>query len=445
MTEPRDDDVVLEATGIDEPERSGRWLRRARGLAIDVTPLRTSPGYRRLFLGDAVSTIGTQMTSVAVPLQVYDITGSSLAVGMLGIASLVPLVVFGLIGGAIADAMDRRRLLVISTTLLALVTGVLFLQAAFDLRQVWLLYVLTFFQSALFAVDHPARRAVIPRLLAAHQIPAATALSQVLFNFAMVLGPLAAGVLVGQLGYAWVYGIDAVSFVAAVVAVVGLPAVPPIGGGTAAGLGSVLEGLRFLRTQPVVLMTFAVDINAMVFGMPRALFPALAEGRFGGGPSSAGLLYATPAVGALAGALLGGWFGRVRRQGLAVLIAVAAWGLSIVGFGLATAMWVAVLMLACAGAADMVSAVFRNSILQVATPDALRGRLNGVFIAVVAGGPRLGDVEAGAVAAATSVQFSVVSGGFACILGVVALAALVPAFARYTAPPEELPAPPDPG
>ena len=428
------DDTGLDLTGIDEPERPGRRLGRLRSLAVDVTPLRESRDFRRLYFGEAVSTIGTQMTSIAVPIQVYQLTRSSLLVGMLGFASLVPLIVFGLIGGAIADAMDRRRLLVITTSLLAVVSGLLWAQAALDLRQVWLLYVLVFCQAALFAVDHPARRAVVPKLLPERQIPAATALSQVLFNFATVLGPLTAGAIVATLGFSWVYGIDAVSFAAALFSVLRLPSMRPEGGGVPAGLWSVVEGLRFLRTQPVVLMTFAVDINAMVFGMPRALFPALAEGRFGGGPSAAGVLYAAPALGALVGALLGGWFGRVRRQGLAVLVAVAAWGVAIVGFGLATAMWVAVLMLAAAGAADMVSAVFRNSILQVATPDAMRGRLNGVFIAVVAGGPRLGDVEAGAVAAATSAQFSVVSGGVACIFGVVLLAALVPAFARYRSP-----------
>ena len=425
---------VTESTGVDEPERPGSRLRRLRSLAVDVTPLRESPEFRRLYLGDAVSTIGTQMTSIAVPIQVYEMTRSSLLVGLLGFASLVPLIVFGLIGGAIADSMDRRKLLVITTTLLAVVSGLLFVQAALDLRQLWLLYVLVFCQAALFAVDHPARRAVIPRLLPERQIPAATALSQVLFNFATVLGPLSAGALVGTLGFSWAYGIDAVSFAAAILAVLRLPSMSPEGGGTAAGLGSVMEGLRFLRTQPVVLMTFAVDINAMVFGMPRALFPALAEERFGGGPSAAGILYAAPALGALLGALLGGWFGRVQRQGLAVLVAVAAWGAAIVAFGLSTTMWLAVVFLALAGAADMVSAVFRNAILQVSTPDAMRGRLNGVFIAVVAGGPRLGDVEAGAVASVTSNQFSVVSGGFACIAGVVVLAALAPMFARYRAP-----------
>jgi MFS family permease len=430
------DEVLPEPTGADEPERPGGWLRRARGFAVDVSPIRESPEYRRLFFGESISTIGTQMTAVAVPIQVYRITHSSLMVGLLGVASLVPLVTFGLIGGAIADAMDRRRLLLTSSSLLAVVSGLLFGQAALGMRNVGLLYALVFLQSALFAVDAPARRSIIPRLLRPNQIPAATALSQVLWNFATVVGPLLAGALIAAFGLAWAYGIDAVSFAASLAAAVALRPVPPEGGGTALGLGSVLEGLQFLRGRPVLLMTFAVDINAMVFGMPRALFPALATGRFHGGPGSVGLLYAAPAAGALLGALVSGRFSRVRRQGLAVLVAVAVWGAAIVGFGFATAMWLAVVMLAVAGAADMVSAVFRNSILQVATPDAMRGRLGGVFIAVVAGGPRLGDVEAGTVAALTSAQFSVVSGGALCVLGVVLLAALAPSFARYEAPPD---------
>jgi MFS family permease len=426
--------LVAEPTGADQPERPASWLRRLRGVAVDVTPLRESPEYRRIFFGESISTIGTQMTAVAVPIQMFRLTHSSFAVGMLGFAALVPLIVFGLLGGSIADAMERRRLLLVTSSLLAVVSGLLFCQAAFDYRHAWLLYVLIFCQAALFAVDSPARRSVIPRLLPNRQIPAATALSQVLWNFATVVGPLLAGVVVGALGLEWAYGIDAVSFAASLIAVFGLRPVPPEGGGRAAGVASVLEGLRYLRTQPVVLMTFVVDINAMVFGMPRALFPALATGRFHGGSGSVGLLYAAPAFGALLGALVSGRFGRVRRQGLAVLIAVAAWGVAIVGFGLSSAMWFAVLMLAVAGAADMVSAVFRNSILQVSTPDAMRGRLGGVFIAVVAGGPRLGDVEAGTVANLTSAQFSVVSGGVLCVLGVVALAALVPSFSRYVAP-----------
>ena len=428
--------LPLGPTGTDEPERPARRLGRLRSLAVDTSPLRESPEYRRLFFGDAVSTIGTQMTAVVVPLQVFDLTHRSLYVGLVSLAGLVPLVVFGLIGGSIADAMDRRLLLLITSCSLAVVSVLLFVQAALDVDQVWPLFVLVFLQAGLFAVDSPARRAVIPRLLTPGQLPAATALSQVTWTFAMVVGPVIAGVLVRYAGFSVAYAVDALTFGAALYAVLSLRAHPPEGGGTAAGLRSVMEGLSFLRSRPVLLMTFAVDINAMVFGMPRALFPELAVERFHGGAETAGLMHSAVAAGALLGALLSGWSGRVRRQGLAVLIAVAAWGLAIVGFGVATSLWLALVMLALAGAADMVSAVFRNTILQVATPDELRGRLSGVFIAVVAGGPRLGDVEAGTAASLVSAQFSVVSGGVACILGVVALAALVPSFARYEAPSE---------
>lgn len=425
-------DLPTEPTGIDEPDRPGRRLTRLRSFAIDVSPLREHADYRRLYLGDAVSTIGTMMTAVVVPLQVFDLTHSSFIVGLVSLAGLVPLVVFGLIGGSIADAMDRRLLLLITSVGLATVSALLWVQAALGLDQVWLLFVLVFFQAGFFAVDSPARRAVIPRLLRNDQIPAATALSQVSWTFAMVVGPVLAGEI-GRARLSWVYALDVVTFAAALYAILSLRAVPPEGGGTAAGLRSVKEGLSFLRSRPVLLMTFAVDINAMVFGMPRALFPQLALERFHGDAATVGLLHSAVAVGALLGALLSGWSGRVRRQGAAVLLAVFAWGAAIVAFGFASALWLALLMLAVAGAADMVSAVFRNAILVAMTPDELRGRLGGVFIAVVAGGPRLGDVEAGAVANLVSAQFSVVSGGVACILGVLALAAFVPSFARYEA------------
>lgn len=428
------DEVLPEPTGIEEPERPGRRLSRLRSVAVDTSPLRESPEYRRLYAGDAVSTIGTQMTAVVVPLQVFELTQSSLVVGLVSLAGLVPLIVFGLIGGSIADAMDRRKLLLITSTGLAVVSVLLFVQALLGLDQVWLLFVLVFLQAGLFAVDSPARRAVIPRLIPQRQIPAATALSQVSWTFAMVVGPVLAGAIVGAFGLSAAYGLDAVTFAGALWAILSLRAVPPEGGGTAAGLRSVMEGLSFLRSRPVLLMTFAVDINAMVFGMPRALFPELALERFHGDSTTVGLMHSAVAVGALLGALTSGWSGRIRRQGVAVLVAVAAWGAAIVGFGLASALWLGLLMLALAGAADMVSAVFRNAILVAATPDELRGRLGGVFIAVVAGGPRLGDVEAGAAASLVSAQFSVVSGGFACILGVVVLALLAPSFARYEAP-----------
>jgi MFS family permease len=208
---------------------------------------------------------------------------------------------------------------------------------------------------------------------------------------------------------------------------------PPEGGGSRAGVASVLEGLRFLGPRKNLLMTFLVDINAMVFGMPRALFPAIGATWFHGGAGTVGLLAAAPSLGALIGAVTSGWAGRVRRQGLAVLVSVLVWGGSIALFGFSRVLWLSLLLLGIAGAADMVSAIFRNTILQVATPDALRGRLQGVFIVVVTGGPRIGDVEAGSVAAAFGTQLSVVSGGLACMAGVGALAALFPSFAKYDA------------
>lgn len=423
-----------EAAPDAEPTPRRRRLRRGLvAVALDLSPIRDHPAYRRLWWGEAVSIVGSQMTTVALALEVYDITGSSFAVGLLGLFALVPLIVLGLYGGAIADAVDRRRLLLQTHVGLVVTSGVLAVQAALHLRQVWLLYLLMAATSGLFALTSPARRAVTPRLLPRDALPAAAALSQVLFSFGMVAGPLVAGVVVGTVGYAWVYAIDAASFAFAIAAIAALPALPPEGGGTKAGLASVIEGLRFLRSRRVLLMTFLVDINAMVFGMPRALFPALAATTFRGGSSVTGLLFAAPAVGALLGALFSGWSGRIRRQGLAVLVAVAMWGAAITGFGLTSALWLACVLLAVAGAADMVSAVFRTAILQAATPDAMLGRLNGVFIVVVAGGPRLGDIEAGAVATLVSPRFSVVSGGLACIAGVVLLAALVPRFARYDA------------
>ena len=397
-------------------------LARLRGATLDLTPLRRSRPYRRLLFGDAVSVVGTQVTTVAVPIQVYDLTGSAAAVGLVGLAGLLPLVVFGLYGGAIADAVDRRSLVLFTTTGQALLAVVLVVQAALGLERVGLLYAVIAVQAALFAMDSPARQAFVPRLLPVELLPAANALKQVEFNLGVTVGPLLAGVLVARYGYAAAYGLDALSFLAALVAVSGLPAMPPEGGGRRAGTASVLEGLAFLRTRQVLLMTFVVDLVAMVFAMPRALFPALAEQVFGGGPQTAGLLYSALAAGALVGALFSGWFGRVHRHGVAVLWAIVAWGVSITLFGLTDVLWVGLVCLAAAGASDMVSSVFRVAILQAAAPDEMRGRLGGVFIVVVAGGPRLGDARAGGGAELVGLQGSTVAGGLA-VLGVTAAVA----------------------
>ncbi len=402
-------------------------------LFADVTPLRVSSDFRRLWLGTAVSQLGQQMTAVAVAIQVYALTRSSFAVGMVGLAALVPLVVFGLYGGALVDAHDRRVVALLTSSGLWLLSLCLLVQAVLHVDSVPLLYGLVAAQSAFFAVNNPARSAIVPRILPLNLMPAANALSQVSFSAAFTLGPLLGGLAVGLRGVGAAYAVDTLTFTAALWAIWHLPPLPPEGEVRRAGLASVLEGLAFLRTRPNLLMTFLVDICAMVFGMPRALFPAIAGGFYSGGVATVGVLQAAPALGALIGATFSGWLGKVRRQGAAVLLAVVAWGLAIVAFGLTTSLFVGVLFLAAAGAADMVSAVFRGTILQVATPDAIRGRLQGVFIVVVAGGPRLGDVEAGSVAALTSERVSVVSGGLLCIVGVALLAARWPHFAKYDA------------
>jgi hypothetical protein len=404
-----------------------------RRMAIDLTPLRESPDYGRVLAGSAVSQFGEQMTVVAVPVQVYALTRSSLAVGMIGLAVLGPLILFGLAGGAIADAMDRRRLALITSAGMAVLSALLVVQAVAHLDQVWLLYVIVAVQAGLGAVDSPTKATFVPRLLPARSLPAAGALQGVTYNISTTGGPLVAGTVIAVGGLATAYLVDALSFGAALYAIARLGPMAPDGGGRRAGMTSVLEGLQFLRTRPVVLMTFLVDINAMVFGMPRALFPALAATVFAGGAPTVGLLYAAPAFGALLGALLSGWCGAVRRQGLGVLLAVAAWGVAITLFGLTRTLWVGVVLLAVAGAADMVSGIWRMAILQVCTPDELRGRLNGVSFVVVAGGPGLGDVESGMVAVLSTPTFAVLSGGLACVAGVGLLAALVPRFARYDA------------
>jgi MFS family permease len=309
-------------------------------------------------------------------------------------------------------------------------------QAVLDLRSVAVLYVLAAVQALLAGVDSPARSAIIPRLVPPQDLPAAGALNYAGITVATTVGPLVGGLLIAGPGLGLTYGLDALSFVAALISVWRLPTLVPEGGGTKASAASVLEGLRFLRTQPVVTMTFAVDLVAMIFGMPRALFPALAANRYGGGARTVGFLFAAVAFGGVLGTTFGGWFSRVRRQGVAVLVAVAVWGAAVVVFGLVQSLVPALIVLVVAGAADAISAVFRGVILQTATPDALRGRLQGVFIVVVSGGPRLGDLESGVAASIFTLPGAVVSGGIAVLIGVGVLAAAVPSFRRYHAIPE---------
>jgi MFS family permease len=352
---------------------------------------------------------------------------------MLGLVGLVPLIVFGLYGGALADALDRRRLAMLTSTGLLVTSLVLVVQSVLDLDQLWLIYVLVAIQSALFAVDNPTRSAIIPRLVARERLPAANALAQLTFNLALTVGPLIAGLVIAVAGLETAYAIDAVSFLAALYVLSRLPALPPAGEVRRAGFRSVVEGLRFVSTRTVLLVSFLADIAAMVLVMPKALYPELAEDVFGGGPGVVGLLFSALGVGGALAAALGGWMSRVHRHGVAVLVAIAGWSVAIIGFGLSPVLWLALIFLALAGAADLISAVFRTSILQSAAPDEMRGRLFGLNIVVVTGGPRLADVRAGAAAVLFSPTVAVVGGGLSCLVALVLLAMRFPEFTHYDA------------
>ncbi|MFD8860506.1 MFS transporter [Streptomyces vinaceus] len=407
--------------------------RRATRIFADLTPLRTSPDYRRLWVGSTISWMGQAMTALAISLQVYDITGSSFSVGLVGLFSLVPLVAFGLYGGAIADTVDRRKLGLYSSLGLTALSIALAGAALLDYHRVWLLYSVVALQAVCGALNGPARSAMIPRLLPTEQLPAANALNSVTMTSGTMIGPVLGGLIVGWWGYQAAYLIDAVTFCAALYAVWRLPAMLPEREGGKRGRASVLDGLRFLGTRPNIRMTFFSDMAAMVLAQPKALFPAIAVLWYGGDAKTVGLLVAAPAVGALLGGLFSGWQGRIRRHGLAILTSVAAWGLAIAVFGLTRNLWLGLFFLALAGWADTISMVFRSTMMQAATPDEMRGRLQGVFIVVVAGGPRLGDFLAGTTADLTSPAVAITGGGLGCVLVLLLLALRWRGFARYDA------------
>jgi MFS family permease len=405
-----------------------------RKLLADTTPLKT-PDYRRLWLAGIVTVIGGNLTIFAVPVQLYALTQSSAYVGLAGAFALVPLVVFGLLGGAWADAMDRRVLLIITSCGLALSSVLLWLQSAFELNNVWVVLSLLALQQAFFAINSPTRSAAIPRMLPAEQLPAANSLNMTVQQFGAIVGPLCAGLLLKWVDLSTLYLIDVVTCILPIWATFRLRPMPPLAQTEARwGIGAVLEGFRYLAGNRVVLMSFVVDLIAMIFGMPRALFPQMAHETFGGpvtGGTTLAWLAAAMSFGAVAGGVFSGWFSRVRRQGLVVVVSIVLWGLGMIGFGLAAHLWVAVLFLAFGGAVDMVSAAFRSTILQEAASDELRGRLQGVFIVVVAGGPRMGDVLHGAAAAAVGTTIAAAGGGGLVVIGVLLASLAVPAFVRY--------------
>jgi MFS family permease len=416
--------------GADGSQQAGAGTGgRLRRLAADTRPLAV-PAYRRIFAGQTTATLGTMVTEVAVPVQIYAITRSSLYVGLAGLAGLVPIIIFGLYGGAVADAMDRRRLCLWSSLVTWLVTLALLAQAVLGIRSVGLILALVVVQSAGFAVSSSVQGAIVPSIVPAILVPAANALSFTAGNVGEILGPLIAGVLVGlPHGFSYAYGADAVLFTAALHATFRLPALVPAASGRP-GLRAVFDGLRFISGNPVLLMSFGVDIAAMVLAMPRALFPEAAAIRFHGG---VGLLYSSIAAGSVLAGLSSGWIGRVRRQGVALTAAVIAWATAIALAGFARSLWLAVVFLAVAGAADLVSAVYRQTILQTYAPDEMRGRLQGVFTVVVTGGPRLADLRAGAMAALTTLTIAWSGMAVACIVIVAVGALAVRPFWRYDA------------
>lgn len=423
---------------------------RLRRHFADTRPLRV-PAFRRLWTANIITVIGAQLTVIAVPAQIYVITGSSAYVGLAGLFGLVPLVIFGLYGGALADHFDRRTLLV-ATTLGLIVTGILFFgQAALALDNVWLLLGIFALQQGFFAVNQPVRSSILPKLLPMEQIPAAQALNMTVFSGGAIAGPLVGGALIPVLGFSWLYFIDAVCLLATLYAVVKLPPLPVEHARGAPGLRSVVEGFGYLRGRSVLLMSFAVDIVAMVFGMARALFPQIAHETFGGPPEGGmvfALLFASMPAGVLVGGIFSGWMSRVRRQGRAVVWSIAVWGLAMLAFGIAVWLapyWalpmliVALFTQAVGGAADMASAAFRNSILLQAADDAVRGRLQGIFIVVVAGGPRIADVLHGGVASIIGTAATAAIGGALVVVFLLALVRAVPSFYRYAPPLAEAP------
>lgn len=414
---------------------AGARSSRLRRIVIDVEPLRRDRDFRLLWLGQLVSGAGRQVTVVALPYQLYVLTGSPLAVGLLAIVQLVAILLFALGGGALADAMDRRRLLVVTQVGLALASLALVGLALAPTAPIAFYYVVAFLAAGVGAVDQPARSSAIPRLVPRQRLPAAISLGQLSFNSMAVAGPALGGVLLATIGPAGAFAFDAVTFVAAIFALVLIAPIPPLAGATRPSLSSIREGLRFARDRRIVLSTFVVDLVAMIFGMPTSLFPALALDVFKVGPLGVGLLAAAPAAGALVAVVFTGWTGHVRHPGRAVIAAVAGWGLAIIAFGLVT--WsfaLALLCLAFAGAADLVSAVLRSAIAQFETPDELRGRVMSIHTLVVTSGPRMGDAEAALMAALVGPQLSVISGGVLCLIGLAWVVRAFPELARYVNP-----------
>ena len=415
---------------------------RLRGLLVDVEPLRRDRDFRLLWSGQAVSGIGNQVTRIALPYQVFVLTGSTLAIAALTLVQLIPILVFALGAGSLADAVDRRRLLLVTQLLLALASLALVVLALVPAPPLLALFAVAFVAASLGSVDQPARASAVPRLVPAIRLPAAIALNQLNFQVASVVGPAVGGILIATVGLPGAYAVDVLSFGASIGTLLLMAPLPPLTV-SRPGLAAVREGMAFVRGRRAILSTFVIDLDAMVFGMPTSLFPVLALDVFKVGAQGLGLLAAAPAFGALLGAALSGWVPRVTRIGFGVIVAVILWGVAITAFGLTTftpttlSFGFALLFLAVAGGADVISAVFRATIVQLDTPDELRGRVSAIHGLVVTSGPRIGDIEAAVVAAIVGPTLSVVSGGLLCLGGVGVVARRFPELASHTLRPSD--------
>jgi MFS family permease len=410
---------------------------------IDITPLRRHRDFRLLFIGRLVSFFGTMITVVAFPFQVYQLSHSVLLVGVLGVLEFAAILAFAMVGGALADAVDRRSLVLLTEAGLMVCSLILAGNAALPNPQLWVLFAISVVWGLLDAIQRPSLSALLPRLVDREELAAAAALDNVRSTLGQILGPALGGVLLAAIGVPLTYMVDVATFVVGLACLWLMREVPPPVDAERPSLRRVVEGLRYARSRPELIGTYAVDMIAMFFGMPMALFPAIAQSL--GGPGVLGLLYAAPAVGSFLFSATSGWTSRVHRHGRAVIVAAVIWGVAIIGFGLAPGLFAALAFLALAGAADMMSGLFRNVIWNQTIPDTLRGRLASIEMLSYTSGPALGNFEAGLVASLFSVRISVVSGGVLCVLGCLVCALALPAFRHYDAQRYHLAPDPHPG
>lgn len=415
----------------DAAESPRRSLReRVTGLRVDVTPLRSSRDFRLLFAAGTVFYVGAMVTYVALPYQLYQLTRSNLAVGLVGAVELVPLVVFGLYGGALADRVDRRRMLVWTGAAQVLLTAALLGNSLLAAPRVWAVYVLAGLLSAAQSLQRPSREALIPRVVAFDSLSAAVALSSLGMQIGTLLGPALGGLLVAHVGVAWAYSVDVAGLVLATAMFAALRSYPPTDRSTPPGLRAIAEGIRYALGRRDLLGTYVIDMVAMFMAMPVVLFPAFAQDVLDE-PAMLGVLYTAGSVGTLVATLTSGWTTRFHHHGRAVVVSAAAWGAAVGLAGLAPNAWVAAGWLAVAGGADMISGIFRSTIWHQTIPDEKRGRLAGIELLSYSVGPLGGQVRSGLVADLTSVRASIVSGGVLCVVGVVATGAVLRDFWRY--------------